>query len=104
MRQNVLKQMDKKEIVILVSAVVAALVVIYLGFSIYFTNHFYFGTKIGNVKVSGQSASVAEKTLQQSLKDYELAIVQRDGTTDSIIGADIDLTLEWNTKPAKSMQ
>ena len=99
MKQNVFKQMDRKEIAILVAALVAGLLVIYLGFSIYFTNHFYFGTKIGNVKVSGQTASAAEKTLQQSLKDYELTIVQRDGATDSIIGADIDLTLEWNTKP-----
>ena len=93
-------KVDKKKIAIIVAAVIAVLAVIYLGLSIYFMDHFYFRTKIGNVDVSGKSAAAAEKELQQALDEYELTIKERDGKTDSIVGDEIDLTIEWNKKPS----
>lgn len=99
MEQNEVKQLDKKKIAIIAAAVVGALMVIYIGMSIYFMSHFYFGTKIGEVDVSGKSAASAEEFLQKTLQEYELTIQERDGKTDSIVGAAIDLSVEWNTKP-----
>lgn len=101
MKQNTVDKMtfDKKKIIIIVVAVVASILVIYLGFSIYFMSHFYFGTKIGNVKVSGQSATATEKTLQQAMDEYVLTIKQRDDSTDTIVGDEVALKIEWSSKP-----
>ena len=51
MEQKVVKQLDKKKVAIIAAVVVGALMVIYLGMSIYFMSHFHFGTKIGEVDV-----------------------------------------------------
>ena len=91
--------MEQKKIAIIAASVVGALLVIYLGMSVYFMSHFHFGTKIGDVDVSGKSAAAAEEFLQNTLNEYELTIQQRDGETDSIKGDVIDLSIEWNTKP-----
>lgn len=93
------KVVDKKKIILIVAAVVTSLLVIYLGFSVYFMNHFYFRSKIGDVDVSGKSAAAAEKAVDKALKEYELVIKERDGSTDSILGDDIDLSIEWNKRP-----
>ena len=99
MEQKVVKQLDKKKVAIIAAVVVGALMVIYLGMSIYFMSHFHFGTKIGEVDVSGKSAASAEALLQKTLKEYVLTIQERDGKTDTIVGDAIDLSVEWNTKP-----
>lgn len=99
MEQKVVKQIDKKKIVMIAAIVVGVLAGVYLGLSIFFMSHFHFGTKIGNVDVSGKSAVSAETALQKALDEYKLIIKERDGKTDSIIGDAIDLTIEWKTKP-----
>ena len=99
MEQKEVKQFDKKKAAVVAGIAIGVLLVIYLGMSIYFMSHFHFGTKIGDVDVSGKSATAAETILQNTLKEYELKIQERDGKIDSIIGADIDLSVEWNTKP-----
>ena len=99
MEQNETKQFDKKKVIIIVAAVVGVLLGIYLGFSIYFMSHFHFGTKIGDVDVSGKSAANAEWALQGALDNYTLTIKERDGATDTITGEEIVLSIEWKTKP-----
>lgn len=100
MMQNVIELIiEKKKIVIAVTSVVAALLLIYLGISIYFMDHFYLGSKIGDVDVSGKSAAEAEKVLQEKMDEYKLTIKERDGETDFIAGDEIALSIEWNTKP-----
>ena len=50
------KQGSKKSgkvVKIVVGAVVGVAAVVYLGFSVYFMNHFYFNTKINGVNFSG---------------------------------------------------
>lgn len=93
------KNIDKKKIIMIVATVVGVLLVVYLGLSVYFMDHFYFRSKIGNVDVSGRSAKAAEETVQKALNEYELVITERDGTTDSIIGRDIQLSMDWKQKP-----
>ena len=90
---------QKKKIWIIAGSIIGAFMVIYLGFAIYFMSHFHFGTKIGDVDVSGQSATKAEETLQQAMKEYVLSIKERDGSIDTIVGADIDLSIAWTEKP-----
>ncbi len=92
-------EMDKKKkILISIGAAVAALVVIYFGLSIYFMSHFYFGTTINGVGVSGKSIASAEKTMQNAMDNYELTIKERDGSTDVIVGSDIDMVVTWDNE------
>lgn len=97
-------KIDKKKVCFIVACVIGVLAVIYLGFSIYFMNHFYFRTKIGEVDVSGKSVASAEKTMQQAMDEYELLITERDGSSLSISGKEIDLVIEWSTEPAQYMK
>lgn len=91
--------MEQKKIVIIASSIIAGLLVVYLGISIYFMGHFHIGTQIGDVDVSGMTAAAAEEVLQEALDAYKLTIQHRDGKTDSIVGDEIGLSIEWNTKP-----
>ena len=91
--------MEQKKIAIIASSIIAGLLVIYLGISIYFMGHFHVGTQIGDVDVSGMSAAAAEEVLQEALDAYKLTIQHRDGKTDSIVGDEIGLSIEWSTKP-----
>lgn len=93
------KTIDKKKILIISALVGAVILIIYFGLSIYFMGHFYFGSKIGHVDVSGKSAAMAEVAVQQALDEYELIVTERDGSTDSVAGDEIDLSVEWNTTP-----
>lgn len=93
------KNLDKKKMIMIGAAIVGVLLVVYLGLSVYFMDHFYFRSKIGDVEVSGKSAAAAEKAVQTALDEYELVITERDGSTDSIIGDDIELSVDWKQKP-----
>lgn len=95
---------QKKKVLIIAGSVIGALMVIYLGVSIYFMSHFHFGTKIGDVEVSGQSASKAEETLQHAMNDYVLSIKERDGGINTIVGEEISYSIKWNQKPDSLIQ
>lgn len=93
-----------KKFFIIAGAVLAALAIIYIGFSIYFMNHFYFGSKINGIDVSGASIETAKPKVQAAVDNYELVLVERDGSTDSILGREIDLKMEWYTEYDKVLE
>lgn len=91
--------MDKnKKILVSIGAVVGCLLVVYLGFSIYFMSHFYFRTTINGVDVSGRTVEGAKAEIQTLMDEYELVIKGRDGSTDSIVGKDFGLESNWNNE------
>ena len=51
-----------------------AFIVIYLGFSIYFKNHFLYGSEINNINVSCKTIDEANQLLHNSTEKYELTI------------------------------
>lgn len=56
------KQPNWKLIGIIAGACAAVLLVVYIGFSIYFQNHFYFRSNVNGIPASGASAqSMLEK-------------------------------------------
>lgn len=80
---------------IIFSAVFLGLLLIYLGFAFYFRTHFYFKTTINEVDVSGKSIASTKGAIQKRLDEYELIITERDGTTETVIGKEFDLTAGW---------
>ena len=67
------------------------LLAIYLGISIFFINHFYFGSVINNISVAGKTVKQANSELSTVVDSYTLKIQGRNNTSDEISGKDIDL-------------
>lgn len=61
--------------------------VIYLGVSIYFTNHFYFSTKINNIDASGKTV----EDVGEEIKTYTLKLEERGDANEEIKAEDIGL-------------
>ncbi|MDV3426435.1 MAG: L,D-transpeptidase/peptidoglycan binding protein [Bacillota bacterium] len=55
-------------------------------------NHFYFGSSINCINVSGKTVKEAENELPDQVKSYILNLKERGGKTEQIRGADIELT------------
>lgn len=66
------------------------LIAAYIGISQYFTNHFYFGSKINGISVSGKTVDQAKAKMASTLQSYVLNIKERDGKTETIKAQDID--------------
>lgn len=67
---------------------------VYLGFSIYFMNHFYFNTMISGNDCSGKSIQGVVRQLEKQASEYTLTIEERDGKTEVITSEDISLSHE----------
>lgn len=76
---------------IIIGAVVAAA---YVAGVVFFSGHFLWNTSLNGVDVSGMTALQAQATIETLVQDYELQIQERENRTETIAGADIDLTYE----------
>jgi lipoprotein-anchoring transpeptidase ErfK/SrfK len=70
------------------------LLVLYGALALFFQTHFYFGTKINGVNVSGKSAQGAMEAIGAKAEKYNLELRERGGNTESIQGKEIDLHYE----------
>lgn len=67
------------------------LIFIYLGAAVFFTNHFYFGSKINGIDVSFKTVNGAEKKISSVISTYSLQVEGRDGIKGKIDGREISL-------------
>lgn len=74
------------------------LVAMYIGVSVYFMNHFYFGSTIYDVKVAGKTVEQAEELLSDEISSYTLKLQGRNSVSEEIKGEDIDLQYEQGDK------
>ncbi|MCR3759453.1 L,D-transpeptidase family protein [Clostridium felsineum] len=79
----------RKTVTIGIGIVLGILLVIYLGMAKYFTNHFYFGSKINDISVSGKTVDQVKSEMNSKLKNYTLKIKERDGKSEIIKAEDI---------------
>lgn len=89
--QGVKKHGKKKRGGIIIASILGAVALVYLGFSFFFMNHFYFGTKINDVSFSGKTVEDVENYMKKQVSDYTLTLKERDGKTETIQGSAIDL-------------
>ena len=71
--------------------ILGVLLLVYLGFAFYFTNHFYFNTTINGNDFSGKSVKEVEAYMEKQVKGYTLTLKENDGGTEVISGEDISL-------------
>ncbi len=95
------KKINRKKLLIILGSVVAAILVVYIGLSIFFMSHFYFKTTLNGKSVSGYSADKVFDSWEDEIGNYSLKIVESDGTESELKGSDIDMTLQWDDTIAK---
>ncbi|MGN0145326.1 MAG: L,D-transpeptidase/peptidoglycan binding protein [Clostridium sp.] len=77
------------------------LIAIYLGISIYFISHFYFGSTIYDINVAGKTVKQAELLVSEEISKYTLELKGRNNISEEIKGKDIDLQYEQGDKIAQ---
>lgn len=83
------KKLNK--IVLGIIVFLCVLLVIYLGMTVYFVNHFYFGTEINSINVSGKSVEKVKKQMRSELQTYTLNLKERGERNEQIKGDEIGL-------------
>lgn len=81
----------KKRILLIGGGVAGLLLIIYLGFALFFQSHFTFGTRINGVSCAGKTIQQAEKKILEQVENYKMHITGREGFETEISGQDIDL-------------
>lgn len=79
-----------------VSIISIIFLVLYLGISIYFSTHFYFGSKINSINAFGKTVEQLDQALALKCESYTLELIGRNGVTEQIKSADIGL--KYNAK------
>lgn len=74
------------------------LICIYLGMSVYFKNHFYFGTVINHVNVSGKTVDGAENKIADEFDRYSLELIERNNEKEEIRSSDINLKYSFGSE------
>lgn len=74
-----------------VAIIISLIVLIYVLISVFFTSHFYIGTKINGLSASMANPSSMEERIGAAAKDYQIEIVRNGETVDVIKGEEIGL-------------
>lgn len=101
--QNLIKKHKKIAAVI---TILPTLLVIYFGMIKYFINHFYFGSVINSINVSGKTVEEVKMVMPTQLQEYTLNLKERGGQIEQIKGGDVSLkyTSEEEFKKLKDSQ
>jgi len=88
-----LKELQYKREIIKLRTVlsITVILIIYFLIAVYFKNHFYFGSTINCINVSGKSVEEAYNCVKEEIDSYVLILKGRNGLNEKINGQDIDL-------------
>lgn len=64
---------------------------IYISISLFFKSHFYFGTTINGINISGKTLEQAEKKVIEEVDVYSITLEERDNITENIRGEEFNL-------------
>ncbi|MBU3189783.1 L,D-transpeptidase/peptidoglycan binding protein [Clostridium bowmanii] len=85
-----------KKIVLGIIISISTLIIIYFGMAIYFMNHFYFGSEINSISVSGKIVGDVNEQMASEIQKYQLNIKERGGINEQIRGEDIGLKYDMS--------
>lgn len=87
------KNVDKKKIAIVGGSVAGALLIVFVGFGIFFQSHFFFRSTVNGVKASAASAKTMASRLKDAADGYELTIVDSEGKKETLSAEDLGLEI-----------
>jgi hypothetical protein len=88
---------EKREAIELLGIVVAAVLLVYLLISFYFTSHFFFSTTINGADVSLKNERQADQSIRRYTENYKLLLIEREGKSDEITGQEAGLEYKNKT-------
>lgn len=95
---------SRKKAFIISGGIVAALVLIYIGVSVFFMSHFYINTEINGHDFSAKTPADVQEYLKSQVKDYKLTVLEKDNKSDTIDGTEIGLTYKENADIEKALK
>lgn len=88
----------KKSIGLIILIMLLVMAVFYVFIANYFEKHFYYGTNINNIDVSGKTVEESNKMIEDIINNYKLNLKERDNQDEVIKGNDIDLKFKYSEK------
>ncbi len=86
------KEKNKRSKVIIgIIISICAVLIVYFSMATYFMNHFYFGSEINCINVSGKTVEEVKAQMGEELQNYTLNLKERDGKSEQIRGSDIGI-------------
>ena len=86
----------KKILLITAGTFAAILLTAYLGLSVFYNNHFYYGTWIGDLNCGGKDPEAVKQLIRENARRYTLLINGREGMQGQIRAEDIDLEYQFD--------
>jgi hypothetical protein len=80
---------------------VCALLAVYFGMTKYFTNHFYIGSTINSISVSGKSIEDTKEAVAAGILNYTLNLKEREGKNEQIKASDVGLKINSDEELSK---
>lgn len=74
------------------------LLAVYIGISIYFINHFYFGSTVNCISVAGKTVDEVNEQIPDKINQYTLELKERGNNKEQIKGTDINLRYNSDEK------
>lgn len=95
-RRRKSKKLNKKLIYGIAGGSVGALLLGYIGVSLYFSAHFLPNTEINGHECSGKTVAEVEDVFKEEMKEYSLTVYDKDGQKEEITSEDIALEYKEN--------
>lgn len=92
MKQNDDKKTWRKNVAMVCASLAAFFLIVYIGFGIFFNNHFFFGTRMEGIECSLRTVEGAMDKITKETEIYTLEIIGRDGIIETINEEEIRLT------------
>lgn len=86
-----------RKTLLLILTFFGTLLSMYLAMSVYFMNHFYFGTTINCINVSGKNIEDVNEQMKSELSSYTLLLKEENGIEKQIRASDISLKYTNNS-------
>ncbi|MGV8981626.1 L,D-transpeptidase family protein [Clostridium sp.] len=96
--KSTIRLKKSKKIVLGIIIFISTFLIIYFGMAIYFMNHFYFGSAINSISVSGKVVEDVNEQMASEIQKYQINIKERGGINEQIKGEDIGLKYDGNDK------
>jgi lipoprotein-anchoring transpeptidase ErfK/SrfK len=84
----------RRKLIIGIISFCCILILLYSGVAVYFIKHFYVGSEINGIDVSGKSIESVEEELEAELQKYRLTIKERGGKIEEITAQEVGLKYE----------
>lgn len=93
-----MRELKHRKILIFSIIIFCFFFILYFGMSLFFINHFYFGSEINCINISCKTVEEAKEDIPSKLQLYSIRIKERDGKSEEIKASDIGLNYRSNSQ------